>query len=298
MKTHYENWPEILDEWVSLDVVTKTLTDNVFIITQDDFRDFVSIFRILMRFAWWCLRWSFLVFLAVWALMQSLVIEYTVISTVFLDFFYQQKLSIVRNWICSSWNKLRHNRDDTYSSTNLNESFEVILQSNEKIMFYKLSYHISSYQTIVRSYRASLLKFEYDIDDQNYFRFKFTTFIDQSNDIIFRAQIFHAHIVRIINTHISNTKYVMQRLKHEEFLSFSSISVAQDDILTRSITWLNFYYLIYLSAGIESFQETSLQRYNSRNVKLMKNYVALIDDRLWDDIQIILRLQSSLWALR
>ena len=108
------------------------------------------------------------------------------------------------------------------------------------------------------------------------------------------AQRFHAHMLSIINTHVSDIKYVVQRIQDKEF---SSKLRQTSNLLATVMTWLESCYLIYLSNGVEPFEETSLAIYNARNVQLMKQHVVLIGNRLLIDIDLTLTLQNFLWSL-
>lgn len=134
---------------------------------NDIFRDIVwniwFIFLILWQVAWLLLRQSFCFFLVVWDFLQYLTMLYIVINTIFLINFCQYHLSIVRNLICKSWDELQRNED--FSTINLNAFFENILQNDEKIIFYELSYHVARYQIKIRFFRVIFSKIKYFVNN-------------------------------------------------------------------------------------------------------------------------------------
>ena len=150
---------------------------NLLAAFMDIVRDTVSIFLIIAYFAWYFLFWLVCTLLAVLLCLQLLALAYTIISTAFLFNFCQQDLSIIRNWICSSWDEVQRNSHSS-ASANLNSLFENILHSEKKTMAYELSHYIVCYQARVRSFRVSFFEFEYSLGDQAYFGGKFSDFIN------------------------------------------------------------------------------------------------------------------------
>ncbi|KAL8987569.1 MAG: hypothetical protein Q9177_003234 [Variospora cf. flavescens] len=143
---------------------------------------------------------------------------YTITSTAFLASFCQYKLPLVRNWVCSERVLVLLHRQ-VPPAENLNQPLGNILQSNERTMSYELPHLLSRYETSVRTFRVSLPESEYNASDQAYFRGKFTEFIDQSGFTILAAQLFHAHIVGTINAHVSDTRYVVDKLNDYGLMS-------------------------------------------------------------------------------
>lgn len=162
-------------------------------------------------------------------------------------------------------------------------------------MSYKLPFFITRYQTTIRFFRVSLPKFEYASQDQLFFQFEFVEFIDLSNHTIVNAQLFHAHIVNTINSHVLNTNYVMQKLENNNYLS--SMILSTNELLQQGMLWLDYYHLIYLPASMEPFQERAFQTHHKEALKLMKEHVRNIVHRLLIDLDLILILQNSLWSL-
>ena len=272
------------------------LGTNLIAALMDVVRDTVSIFLIMAYFAWYLLFWPVCTFLAALLCLQLLAMAYTVTSTAFLSNFCQQDLPIIRNWICSSWDEVQRNIHQS-GSTNLNSPFGNILHSEEKTMSYELPHHLACYQARVRSFRASLPEFEYSLGDQAYFGSKFGDFINQTSQTILTTQKFHSHIVGTITTHLSDTKFVVQKLGDDGFVSQVQVSVSVSGLLARGMTHLNSWHLVYLPAGIEPFQTSSLQVQNIRSMKLMEDHVTLMKERLKVDVDLILTLQRKLWSL-
>ena len=100
-----------------------------------------------------------------------------------------------------------------------------------------------------------------------------------------------------IITHLSDTKFVVQRLSDDGFVFQVFVSVSVSGFLARGMAHLESWHLVYLSVGIESFQASSLQVQNIRSMKLMEDHVTLMKERLKADVDLILTLQRKLWNL-
>ncbi|KAL8919552.1 MAG: hypothetical protein Q9208_006744 [Pyrenodesmia sp. 3 TL-2023] len=248
------------------------------------FRDAWRVFRIISRSAWYLLRWQVIVFLVMWACLQSMAVVYTVTSNTFLSSFCQRQLPLVRNWMCSSWDEHQPRlfQNDTM---NLNHPFKNILQNRQKSLSYELPHHVAAYEAKIRSFRSSLPESEYAQHDKERFHEKFTDLIGECHTAIPAAQIFHAHIVGTINHHVSDTKYVVKRLENEGFLSPLPMPMPIDGLLVQNMIWLGTHRLLYLPAGIEPLQETSVQAHRMRGVRLMEDHVAIMKRRIEEDIE-------------
>ena len=169
------------------------------------------ILSLYIVWTWFVMRWPICIVLAKWLFLQDIAITYTITSNAFLSGFCQYRLPIMRDWMCSSWNEFANYRDLASATTTkiINQSFDNILQNTKKTMLYKLLFFISRYQTTIRFFRVSLPKSKYASKNQLFFESKFSKFIDLSNYTIVNAQLFHIHIIDTINSHVSNTKYVM-----------------------------------------------------------------------------------------
>ncbi|KAL8967916.1 MAG: hypothetical protein Q9197_005159 [Variospora fuerteventurae] len=272
----------------------KELAFTLFAGLREVLEDVWSILRILLRFTWYFLRLPCCSVLAILLGLQIIAMLYTITSTAFLASFCQYKLPLVRNWVCSERDLVLLHRQ-VPPAENLNQPLGNILQSNERTISYELPHLLSRYETSVRTFRVSLPESEYTASDQAYFRGKFTEFIDQSGFTILAAQLFHAHIVGTINAHVSDTRYVVDKLNDYGLMSPSKIN--HNGFLADTMAWLEFHYLVYLPVGIEPFQETSIQTYNNRHISLMERHVQDMSDRLAVDIDMVITLQKSLWKL-
>ena len=297
LRDHYETFSQIsIFEQRNVDFKLKTLTNKTIAILSDIARNTFFIFFILSRFAWWLLRWFICDLIDALLCLQLIIMIYTISNKIFLFAFCQQKLFIVRVWICNTWNQVQINNQQTFSnSVDLNESLESVFQSNEKTRSYDLSFHFADYETTIRFFKISLLKSKYFNSDQKFFLNRFNEFIDQTIDVIEATQLFHVHMIDIINMHVTNIKYVVQKLNDDNFLF--RIFVAINDTLTKNMIWLNSWHLIYFSIDIESFQQFFVQIQEIRNLKLMQNHVNLMLNNLTVDIQMIFRLKKVLLKL-
>ncbi len=138
-------------------------------------------------------------------------------------------------------------------------------------MLYKFLFFIIEYQTTIRFFQISLFEFEYTFENQIFFQFKFAKFIDLSNYTIVNTQLFYTYIVDIINSYVSNTKYIIQKLENNNYLFSTTLSISE--LFQQEVIWLNYYYLIFLFVNIKSFQERAFQAQYKEVVKLIKKYV-------------------------
>ncbi|KAL8730094.1 MAG: hypothetical protein Q9166_004293 [cf. Caloplaca sp. 2 TL-2023] len=220
---------------------------------------------------------------------------YTITSEAFLDGFCQYKLPIVRGMICSDRDRDQLSGYNGNSTTvNLSKPLDKLLQSKEKTIAYELPFYLAHYESTVRGFRVSLPESGYSATDQEYFREEFTKFIDQSKYAIMTAQKFHVHMVRTINSHISDTKYVVQRLQDDGILSPSP--KAHEGVLAWIMEWLNSYHLVYLPMGIEPFQVTDIST-NVRSVSIMEKHMRGMKKRLSDDIDLVLAVRNAMNTL-
>ncbi|KAG7001481.1 hypothetical protein G7Y79_00031g065960 [Physcia stellaris] len=226
-----------------------------------------------------------------------MAIIYTAGTNVFLASFCQHRLPLVRNWACSSWDELQRHRHQNQSVAGLNDPLDNILHSGDKSMSFKLPHQIAHYSSRARSLRARLPATHYPASDQKYFQGKLTEFIDLTMPTISNAQFFHAHMVGTIKYHVSNGNYVIQTIDDGKPLAGTSVS--DNSLLVRGMAWLDSWYMIYLPVGIEPIQETSLQVYKAQTFgnQLMRDHLTTMARRIQQDIQLIVSLQSKLFAL-
>ena len=74
------------------------------------------------------------------------------------------------------------------------------------------------------------------------------------------------------------------------------MSLSTNELLQQEMIWLNYYYLIYLSVDMKSFQERALQTHHEVAVRLIKEHICKIVYCLLIDLHLILVLQNSLWS--
>ena len=218
LKTRYETLLNFMFEKHKIDLNLMIFEINLFAIFMNVVRDTMSIFLIITYFVWYFLFWFVCTLLIVLLCLQFLIMTYIVINIAFFFDFCQQNLSMIRNWICNFWNEIQRNIF-SFVSINLNNFFENILHSEKKIMTYELSHHFALYQTKIRFFRVFLFEFEYFFDDQTYFDDKFNDFINQISQAILTTQRFHFHIVKIINIHFFDIKFVIRKLDDDDFIS-------------------------------------------------------------------------------
>ena len=201
--------------WSILHGVLVAILDFLWVSSQDLW----LILRFQAHILWVLLRWPLLGIFAGLFCLQLLAVSYTVTSSTFLSSFCRKDLPIVRDWVCSAWDESVSDNSSSAGFDTLNQPFEAILQSRERTISYELPFYISQYESKIRSYRNALPESEYTSADQTFFRQAFDNIIDDYNEAIPAAQIFHAHMVGTINTHITDTTYVVDQLESEGSLS-------------------------------------------------------------------------------
>ena len=274
----------------------REMADKITAVMRDIAQDIFSIFYILSRFVWWLLRWPCYVVLTGLLLLQLIALLYTLSSQAFLSAFCQQRLPVVRNWICSNWDQIQSSSQRVSpDSANLNVPLGNVLHSSEQTMSCRLPNHLARYETEVRFFRASLSQSKYPISDQNYFFRAINDFTDKTAETIKVALPFHPHMVGTVSTHVTDTKCVVNRLNDEGFLSRESVSA--NGTLADGMAWLNSWHLVYLPVGIEPFQQSSAQIQETSSLEVMQEHFDLMRARLRVDIDNATYLQRRLLAI-
>ncbi|KAL8782340.1 MAG: hypothetical protein Q9213_005461 [Squamulea squamosa] len=259
---------------------------------HDILRDTSSIVSILWSFLWFFLYWPLMFLAATLFLLQSFATGYTVTSEAYLNNFCQYKLPIVRDIVCSDWDQYqRPAHNGNLTTVSLTQPLDNLLQDEEINLAYRLPSYLAEYESRVRGFRVSLPESGYSTSDQEFFREKFTRYIDQSKFTVLISQQFYVHMVGTINYHISNTKSVTHSLHTNGILS-----PAPNTILPRLMTWLNSWYLVYLPVGIEPFQTTDIST-NVRSISLMKEHIRVMKARLRKDIDLVITTKNGIGSL-
>ncbi|KAL8798920.1 MAG: hypothetical protein Q9182_006292 [Xanthomendoza sp. 2 TL-2023] len=261
----------------------------------DVVRDVTSILLILGQAAWYLLRFPVTCVFAGLLFLQLLAMTYTFTSTAFLSSFCQHEIPLLRDWICGAQDLRLAQRDIVVE--NLNRPFQNILESGQKTSSYSLPYLLSGYETTVRTFRASLPESEYTENDQEFFRGKFAKFIDGCRSTTDIAHRFHSHVTMTIDTHVSDTEYVVRKLQEYGFLALSMQARPLNGMLAQAMAWLNSYNLVYLPVGIEPFQQKCLRSANVQAITLLEGHVEMMIHRLDEDIRLVNLLQDGMWNL-
>ncbi|KAL8838300.1 MAG: hypothetical protein Q9170_002198 [Blastenia crenularia] len=182
------------------------------------------------------------------------------------------------------------NRDT--SPTHLTQPFSKILDSEGKEIAYTLPHVITRYQSTVRYFRSSLPKSLLPEEEQEYFRDMFTQTIDLSSNLTTNTQRYCTHMAGIINSHVTDTKWVVQRLERQGFLS--APPVAQERALAQVLVQWNSYRLIYLPP---TFQQTSVNLRDSRSLGIMEEHVYTMTKRLAKSIDMNVELQRLIFVM-
>ncbi|KAL8806404.1 MAG: hypothetical protein Q9200_005046 [Gallowayella weberi] len=258
-------------------------------------RDVTSMLLILGKVAWNLVRSSVTCVFAGLLLLQLLAMAYTFTSTTFLSSFCQHEVPLLRDRIGGA--RDRRLAEHEIVVENLNRPFQNILESGQKTALYSLPWLLSDYEVTVRKFRAYLPETEYTEEDKEFFRGKFAKFIGGCSSTIDITQQFHHHVTSTINTHVSDTEYVVRKLQGYGFLALSKPARPLNGMLAQAMAWLNSYNLVYLPVGIEPFQQKSLRSTNEQAIRLMERHVELMIHRLDEDIRLVSLLQSGMWNL-
>ncbi|KAL9028873.1 MAG: hypothetical protein Q9196_002812 [Gyalolechia fulgens] len=298
LKEHYESlpWSQPLIDRNETSSVGKKLAWDTLTVSWDIVRTIWSILRIFLNLTWYLLKLPICCVLAALLFLQIVAMAYTIMSTTFLSSFCHLKLPVVRNWICSSHDQFLRESQQRMKPENLNQPLAHLIEGDQKTMAYELPHYLSRYESTIRSYRVSLPETGFTAGDKVFFQEKFTDFIDQCERTIFGSQDFHAHVVGTINTHISNTAYIVSRL--DDHGLFSQSKPTESGILANTMAWFNTYYLVWLPVGIGPFQEYSVPQYSSWAISMIEEHVSLMANRLTVDIDLVLALRAGLMGLK
>ncbi|KAL8657098.1 MAG: hypothetical protein Q9226_002250 [Calogaya cf. arnoldii] len=140
---------------------------------------------------------------------------------------------------------------------------------------------------VVRGYRVSLPGSALPNKDKEELRKLFSKFIDTSKDAVELAQTFNVQFDGAIDYHITNTNYVIRRLRNDGILD-----PVHNGILIRAMGWLNSWYLLYLPWGRQPFHTTDLST-EVRSVALIIDHVGVIKGRLRYVIELVIALQIA-----
>ncbi|KAL8832931.1 MAG: hypothetical protein Q9170_004659 [Blastenia crenularia] len=200
-----------------------------------------------------------------------------------------------RERICGSYDLLVVGRNGSAPTGNLNLPLVNIIQSNEKTLSSYLVRKLTRYNTALSLFRVTLPNSGHVPDDQIPFHKELTKSTEESDRAIRNAQSFQHKIMSNIDYHISDTQYIVQRIRNTGFWSpFGPL----ENPPARFVAWLNSHRLIYLPIGIEPFKETSAQKSNNEAMLLMETYMHSTVHHMSADVDRLLALQSSLLALR
>ena len=229
-------------------------------------------------------------------LLNSFAAVYSFCAGNVLDTFCPKKLPVLRNWICDSWDALQDSRELTVpAKSTISPVYLHYLESEDSTISYKLPHYLSLWEQAIRSFRASLPESEYSIDEQERFHALFTTYIQESIRTTKDAHLFYAHITGTVNHHVSDTRWLVQKLQ-DHGLS-DNITLYVNGPLAQSMQFFNDHKMVYLPLGLQPFQQNVKQHSTLTALDLMKAHVGAIMQRLSDDIMMINVLQQSLHDL-
>lgn len=157
------------------------------------------------KMGWPIVRWPLVVLATFFVGLNTMVFMYTVTHKAFLSNFCVKELPLVRNWMCSAWDKRLQSGNGIEGVGRFTDPLETFLLWNGSVSSYMLSHILGCYETIVRSFRVNLPVSQFPAIDQDYLRGQFTKFIDQSSVTIHSSQEFHSHIMGTISRSVSNT---------------------------------------------------------------------------------------------
>lgn len=253
------------------------------------------------RICWPILRWPLVVLVTFLVALNTMALAYTVTHEAFLSKFCVKELPLVRDWMCSVWDRRLQSEKRVEETGRFTDPLEAFLLRNSSSSSYVLPHILGRYETIVRSFKVNLPVSQFSTLDQDYLREQFTEFIDQSSVTIASSQEFHSHIMGTISRSVSNTQYYIDQISGYNFTSTPphnektfEISFETDDSLSKSMAWFNSHYLVVLPAGLEPFRQRVVRVPYAESVWGLQKHLALIADRLTVDIDMALTLKAQM----
>lgn len=203
---------------------------------------------------WPIVRWPLIFLATVLTGLNAVNFAYTVTHEAFLSNFYTKELPLVRNWMCSAWDKrLRSGQESVKGRERFTDSLGSLLLRNGSASSYMLPHILGRYETIVCSLIVNLPVSQFSAIDQDYLHEHFTAFLNQSSVTIRSSKEFHSHIMRTISRFISDQYYV-DKIYEYNLTSIPpnertfEITFKTDDSISRSMAWFNSHSMVYLQA--------------------------------------------------
>ena len=249
--------------------------------------------------AWPIVRWPLVILVTFLIALNTIAFAYTVTPEAFLSNFCVKELPLVRNWMCSAWDK-RLQPGSVEGTGRFLDPLETILLRNGSTSSYILPHILGRYETIVRSFRVNLPVSQFSAIDQDDLREQFTKFIDQSGVTIQSSQEFHSHMMGTISRSVSNTQYYIDKISEYNLTWFPlsektfEINFEADDSLSKSMAWFNSHYMVFLPAGLEPFRQRVVRIPYAESVYGLQRHVAAMADRLAIDIDLALTLKAQM----
>ena len=295
-----ESWQRrIVDQISSFTHWLGNLASALFVALLRFLYDCTRTFGQTWKMCWPILRWP-LVFLVTFLIaLNATAFAYTVTHEAFLSNFCVKELPLVRNWMCSAWDK-RLQPGSVEETGSFLDPLGGILDRNGSTSSYVLPHILARYQSIVRSFKVNLPVSQFSATDQQYLREQFTQFINQSDVTIQSSQDFHAHIMGTIDRVVSNTPYYIDKISEYNPTSFPlnektlEITFEADDSLSKSMAWFNSHYMVFLPAGLEPFRQRVVRIPYAESVYGLQKHIAAMRDRLTIGIDMALTLQNKM----
>lgn len=211
---------------------------------------------------WPIVRWPLVVLATFLIGLNAIAFAYTVRHEAFLSNFCVKEVPLVRNWMCSAWDKLLQSGNGIVEGTGrFTDPLETLLLHNGSVSSYMLPHILGRYETIMRSFRVNLPVSQFSAIDQDYLNGQFTEFVDQNSVTIRSSLEFHSHIMGTISRSVSNTQYYVDKISEYNLTSFPlnegtfEISFETEDSLYKIMAWFSSHHMVYLPAGLEPFRE-------------------------------------------
>lgn len=250
---------------------------------------------------WWILKWPLAITAAFLFALNSVAFAYALNHEAFLSSFCMKELPVVRNWMCSEWDRRQRSANGYVEGNgNFTDPLERLLLLEGSINSYQLPHILGRYQTTVRSFRVNLPNSHFSSIDQSYLREQFTNYIDLSSRATRSSQEFASHVIGPISRASSDTQYLVDKLSKYNFTSPAhitrniGITLDNDATLSKSMAWFNSHYLVYLPAGIVPFRQRIVQIPYVEGIFSLQRHIGYIANRLAVDIEMALTLQGQL----
>ena len=175
---------------------------------------------------------------------------------------------------------------------NLNDPFTNFFTNDNAKLAYRLSYNLTSVESTIRWFKASIPPSGYSTSDRNLLEKELTAYIDTSEVIIWDVQEFYPHIMGTIQHHVTDNNWMIARFDDVR----TSIGITGK--MAHFTAFLESYHLVYLIEGVQPFQRGRLQETMIKALNVLQGQNECISARLEQDVRNTADLQKLFRQLK